>query len=62
MVEVRLGSLSSSGCCSGPARTTAITSLELRPGRDQSDPELAVEVAEEEEEEEAGGTADIYKI
>ena len=41
MVEVRRGSLGSRGCCSGPAGTTAITSLQLRSGADHSDPGLA---------------------
>ena len=37
VAEVRLGSLSSSGCCSGTAGTTAISHLQLRSGRDHSD-------------------------
>ena len=31
-------------CCSGPAETTTISSLQLQSGKEHSDPELAVEV------------------
>ena len=44
VAEVRLGSLSSSSCCSGLAGTTAIARLQLRSGGDHSDPGLAVRV------------------
>ena len=42
VVEVRQGPLWSWACCSGPAGTTAIASLQLRSGRDRSDPGLAI--------------------
>ena len=43
-VKVRQGPLWSWACCSGPAETTAISRLQLRSGRDYSDPGLAVRV------------------